>query len=95
MVITLESSSELSPGEDAVVEVEELLPAVDEAVCGGQHQTRPAQAGLQQPAGAWLSCQLSGGVAQLSAVSTHLNSLHDSEADTEGREVMPRMTATK
>ena len=44
---------------------------------------------------AWLSCQLSGGVAQLSAVSTHLNSLHDSEADTEGREVMPRMTATK
>ena len=86
MVITLESSSELSPGEDAVVEVEELLPAVDEAVRGGQHQTRPAQAGLQQPA---------GGVAQLSAVSTHLNSLHDSEADTEGREVMPRMTATK
>ena len=59
MVITLESSSELSPGEDAVVEVEELLPAVDEAVRGGQHQTRPAQAGLQQPA---------GGVAQLSAV---------------------------
>ena len=68
MVITLESSRELSPGEDAVVEVEELLPAVDEAVRGGQHQTRPAQAGLQQPAGAWLSCQLSGGVAQLSAV---------------------------
>ena len=59
MVITLESSSELSPGEDAVVEVEELLPAVDEAVRGGQHQTRPAQAGLQQPA---------EGVAQLSAV---------------------------
>ena len=38
--------------------------------------------------GAWLS-------RQLSAVSTHLNSLHDSEADTEGREVMPRMTAVK
>ena len=80
---------QLRAREDAV-ECEEAAVAVNQGVAGGQQETRPPQSGLQH----------SGNVKNINCNykltrfrPQYLNSRHDNEDDTEGRDVMPRMRA--